>query len=164
MKSRQRTASDPARLPPRPAAGAGMSLVEVTIAIGIASFVAITIMGLLTVALNNSTEASERAGLSRVYRNVSEAIKPIAAKSDPANDWQTNFCFTQDALSCGESDPAARYRVESRGSHAATVLGTANTNAWSVQIRIWNIARNSVAFERASLLIKEPPFGGAGGS
>lgn len=144
-----------------------MSLVEVTIALGITAFTAITLMGLMSTAMNQQSDSNERMALSRVYQSAAEAAKPEAekaAESQPNVIWQQDLYYTREGISCDSADPLRHYFVRNRGIPDPTLPGTAApSGAWQLETEVTSIPRNAVIFKRAMVLVKEPPAAASGG-
>ena len=134
-----------------------MSLVEVTLALGITSFAAIVIMGLMATALGQNAESSEQAVLVKIYQNVSESIKTIAENAPPGDPWQRELVYSREAIACDPSDTNAQYRATISALPSATWPGNDSTNAWNIRVQILNIPKQHRIFERSTIVVKAPP-------
>jgi len=137
----------------------GMTLVEVSMAIGIASFAAISIIGTFSIFLSNSADSTERSIISRIYRSTAESVKLVAAQTPATQEWRASFAFTRDIIACELNDTTAHYLVEGRGSPTTSLPGISSTNAWAVEIKIFTIPRNQIVLHRSIVLVKEPSAG-----
>jgi len=136
-----------------------MTLVEVTIAIGIAAFVAIPIMGLFAIAFSSMGESTERFAFLRIYQSAVEAAKPVAEQASATLPWNATFGFTREILACEPTAQDAYYRAECDGAPGVAMPGGSNAGAWAVTIRIYNIPQQKMVFERATALVKSPSSG-----
>lgn len=68
---------------------AGFSLVEVTLALGIASFALIAVIGLLPVGLKSVKNANEQAGAANVLNAIANSLR--LASSTNSVDFSNNF-------------------------------------------------------------------------
>jgi len=135
----------------------GMSLVEVALALGITSFAAIVIMGLLATALGHNSDSSERALLVKIYQNVTESVKTSAETTNPAQSWASEWSYTREAIPCGPTDAKAHYRAVIAAEPSATWPGATSSNAWNVQVEILNLPKDQIIFARSAIFVKEPP-------
>lgn len=135
----------------------GMSLVEVTLALGITSFAAIVIMGLLATALGHNSDSSERALLVKIYQNVTESVKTFAETTDPEESWDSEWSYTREAVPCDPTDAKAHYRAIVAAEPSATWPGATSSNAWNVQVEILNLPKDQTIFARSAIFVKEPP-------
>jgi|GEM_PF-3282648 len=134
----------------------GMTLVEVTLALGITAFAAVTIMGLLTVALGHNTDSAERAIFVNIYRNVTEAIKTTTESSDPSLAWTQELTYDREAVPTGATNSSAHYRAEISAQPSATWPGATSTDAWNVNVKVISIPKDQSVFERNLIFVKEP--------
>lgn len=141
----------------KPHSHLAMSLVEVTLALGITSFAAIVIMGLMATALGQNSESSEKADIVKIYQNVSESIKTLADNAPPADSWQGELVYSREAIACEPSDTNAHYRATISALPSATWTGNASTNAWNIRVQILNIPKQRLIFQRGTIFVKSPP-------
>lgn len=133
-----------------------MSLVEVTLALGITAFAAVTIMGLLTVALGHNTDSAERAIFVNIYRNVTEAIKTTTESADPSLSWTNVLTYDREAVPTTAANSTAHYRAEISAQPSSTWPGATSTNAWNVHVKLISIPKDQAVFERNLIFVKEP--------
>lgn len=134
-----------------------MTLVEVTLALGITSFAAIAIMGLLATALGHNSDSSERALLVKIHQSVTESVKTFAETADPAAAWSSEWTYTREAVPCDAADSRAHYRAVAAGEPSAAWPGTTSSNAWKVRIEILSLPKDQTIFARSAIFVKEPP-------
>lgn len=134
-----------------------MSLVEVTLALGITSFAAIVIMGLLATALGHNSDSAERVLLTKIFQNANESAKNFAISADPAQPWETEWTYTREGISRQSGDASAHYRARVTAQPGAAWPGNTSTNAWKVRIKIFNLPKDQSIFERSVFFVKEPP-------
>jgi uncharacterized protein (TIGR02598 family) len=136
---------------------AGMSLVEVTLALGITSFAVIVIMALLATALGHNSDSSERALLAKIFRSATEAAKTAAETNNRSLPWQAEWAYTHEGVACGLADAQAHYRAHVSAQPSAAWPGAASSNAWTVRFEIANIPKKQVINTRTTFFVKEPP-------
>lgn len=135
----------------------GMSLVEVTMALGITSFAAVVIMGLLATALGHNSDSVERAQLVKIYQAVNESAKSFGEASESTKPWASEWCYTRDAIPCTSSDANAHYRALVAAEPSATWPGATSSNVWNVHVEILSLPKDQTIFARSALFVKEPP-------
>jgi|GEM_PF-5577372 len=134
-----------------------MTLVEVCMAIGIAAFAAIPIMGLLTISMDSMSESTDRSIISRLYTSAEEALKSAAESGNPAG-WSITLAFDRELVACASSDANARYAITCVGTDNADVPGGESIPAWLVAITISDLTKPREIFKRNTLIVKEPVF------
>lgn len=100
------------RLPPRPSAG--FSLIEVTIALGLSSFVLVALLGLASAGLNASKRSAEDTALVQIAEHAfSVGLTPLAAGASASHS------FTREGMATTNSSDAYYSAVLSAESPAA---------------------------------------------
>lgn len=101
----------------RPHFSAGFSLVEVTLALGVAGFCLITLFGLLPLGLQTNQNALSQTGAASVLSSVvtdlraSPGTSPRSLQYDITFGTETLFYVDDQGQSVGPNNPNARYRV-----------------------------------------------------
>ena len=110
-------------IPPRPSFRTGFSLVEVALALGLAAFCLIAILGMIPVGLNSSQNANAETGAASVLTAVGADLRdtPLKASQSPFFNFPVSNTVTQSMTiymdeggnfnSSLAALPAARYRV-----------------------------------------------------
>ncbi len=128
------------------------SLVEVAMAVGIASFCLIGLIGIFPVMLNSIRESREKTLVSRMYQTVTDNLREV---TPDVKDTRT-FDFDAEGFLLEASPGAfqvARQGVKRYQASAVTLAGTlpgssASTNLILAKITIVNTVRNSTNLER----------------
>ena len=128
----------------------GFSLVEVAMAVGIASFCLIGLIGIFPVMLNSIRESREKTLVSRMYQTV---IDNLRESSPGIGIDQTNFFDAEGFLLQSGSAGVARLGEKRYEARTRTSAGTfpdahSSTNLVLAKITIVNITRNSTNLER----------------
>jgi uncharacterized protein (TIGR02598 family) len=135
----------------------GMSLVEVTLALGITAVAVIVIMALLATALGLNSDSSERALLVKIFRQMTESARTLSETSNRSVPWQAEWAYTHDGVSCDPDDARAHFRAHASAVPSATLPGITTSNAWTVQFEIRNVPKDRVVTQRTTFFVKEPP-------
>lgn len=125
----------------RRAMNPGMSLVEVVLAIGILSFCAVSLMGLLPGMLNATRESRATAVVGRIYQTVS--LNLTENSSVTAGPWY----FNQEGLQLPDGT-TGDYKVSAAPPIPAAFGSTANSNIHMVLVTIENVTRGSTNLVR----------------
>lgn len=126
----------------------GMTLVEVALAIGLLSFCAVALMGLLPIMLNVSRESRETAIVARIYKAVVTDLQEDPQAASGA--WYFN--------SRGVLLPSAQdsdYRATTSGLQPSSISGSANPKIRMAQLIVENIHRGDTNLVRPIFLNRE---------
>lgn len=133
----------------------GFSLVEVAMAVGIASFCLIGLIGIFPVMLNSIRDSREKTLVSRMYQTVSDNLRE-STPGNGTNAARQTFDFDSEGFLLKTGHGSAkmarqgekRYEVEAVSS-AGTLPDThSSTNLILAKITIVNITRNTTNLER----------------
>lgn len=128
---------------------AGFSLVEVVIAIGVASFCLVVMLGLIPAGLNTNKDSSGETAAANIVRNISSDLRATAKTSTTTSLYSISFpsgstpitntfYFDESASTNSSNSPNSKYR--------ATVVLTSNSPTITVWIGItWPAAASPSA-------------------
>lgn len=130
----------------------GFSLVEVAMAVGIASFCLIGLIGIFPVMLNSIRESREKTLVSRMYQTLNDSLRE---STPPIGEDRTNYFDAEGFLLKTGSGLAgmARQGEERYKATAVSLAGTlpdshSSTNLVLVKVTIVNTTRNTTNLER----------------
>jgi len=101
------------------------SLVEVTIALGLASYVLVALLGLFTVGLNQTRESTLGTAFSQITQHVASSYNPA---SPPDPDSTSAYTYEGVALPQGSTSPQKFFSVKVKSS-PSDVTKIADTSA-----------------------------------
>jgi len=113
-----------------------MSLVEMTLAIGILAFCAVSLMGLLPVMFHAVRESRETAVVARIYQAVALDIRENSGTNN--GPWY----FSQEGLYLRGAQ-TGDYRAVTNGFGPANLAGSSNAEVGMVLITVENTVRGS---------------------
>jgi uncharacterized protein (TIGR02598 family) len=122
----------------------GFSLVEVVMALGIFSFVIISIIGLMGSGLKASQDSIRDSTQARIFEQVAPLVRAItnAATTNGA----TNFTVAgQIAGNVADAIYTAKWTDESRSQTSGPISGLRANKVWKVIIERYGVADSSMA-------------------
>lgn len=113
------------------------TLIEVTLAMGVASFAILSMLGVMVVGLNTLRDAIDTTVQAQISQQVVGALKQANFSTLSGGSWQWMF---DDRGVVVKNDAAKLYSASAQVTNATLSGGTENVNLVKVVVTISNIA------------------------